>query len=102
MLSGRKPIQARLIRTSCPLCPLLLSGARLSTLLPAFSYAVRAGKQIIVVTKAARSQVNKYFFAKKKEIEAKKKATAPKKTSATKKSPSASEDEDDSKQMKMF
>ena len=36
------------------------------------------------------------------EIEAKKKATAPKKTSATKKSPSASEDEDDSKQMKMF
>lgn len=56
----------------------------------------------LIPTKAARSQVNKYFFAKKKEIEAKKKATAPKKTSATKKSPSASEDEDDSKQMKMF
>lgn len=56
----------------------------------------------LIPTKAARSQVNKYFFAKKKEIEAKKKATAPKKTSATKKSLSASEDEDDSKQMKMF
>lgn len=40
----------------------------------------------LIPTKAARSQVNKYFFAKKK-------ATAPKKTSATKKSPSASEDE---------
>ena len=56
----------------------------------------------LIHTKAARSQVNEYFFEKKKEIEAKKKATAPKKTSATKKSPSASEDEDDSKQMKMF
>lgn len=56
----------------------------------------------LIPTKAARSQVNKYFFAKKKEIEAKKKATAPKKTSATKKARSASEDEDDSKQMKMF
>lgn len=56
----------------------------------------------LIPTKAARSQVNKYFFAKKKEIEAKKKATAPKKISATKKSLSASEDEDDSKQMKMF
>ena len=31
----------------------------------------------LIPTKAARSQVNKYFFAKKKEIEAKKKATAP-------------------------
>lgn len=49
----------------------------------------------LIPTKAARSQVNKYFFAKKK-------ATAPKKTSATKKARSASEDEDDSKQMKMF
>ena len=47
----------------------------------------------LIPTKAARSQVNKYFFAKKKEIEAKKKATAPKKTSATKKARSASEGE---------
>lgn len=56
----------------------------------------------LIPTKAARSQVNKYFFAKKKEIEAKKKATAPKKTSATKKSSGKSKSKDDPEQIKMF
>ena len=31
----------------------------------------------LIPTKTARSEVNKYFFAKKKELEAKKKAAAP-------------------------
>jgi hypothetical protein len=53
----------------------------------------------LIPTKTARSQVNKYFFAKKKELEAKKKTTAPQKTATTKKS---SKSKDDSDQMKMF
>lgn len=53
----------------------------------------------LIPTKAARSQVNKYFFAKKKELEAKKKAAAPQKTATMKK---ASKSKDDSDQMKMF
>lgn len=56
----------------------------------------------LIPTKAARSQVNKYFFAKKKELEAKKKATAPKKTVATKKSSGKSKSKDDPEQIKMF
>ena len=56
----------------------------------------------LIPTKAARSQVNKYFFAKKKELEAKKKAAPPQKVAATKKSSSAPKDEDDPNQMKMF
>lgn len=56
----------------------------------------------LIPTRAARSEVNKYFFAKKKELEAKKKAAAPKKTAPTKKSSNAPKDKDDSEQMKMF
>ena len=56
----------------------------------------------LIPTKAARSQVNKYFLAKKKELEAKKKAEAPKKTVATKKSSGKSKSKDDPEQIKMF
>lgn len=52
----------------------------------------------LISTKAARSEVDKYFFAKKK-LEAKKKAAAPKKAATTKNS---SKDKDDSEQMTMF
>ena len=52
MLSGRKPIQARLICTSCILCPLLLSGAQTYTL---FTRSCR--------TAGVSSVSSGYFFA---------------------------------------
>lgn len=56
----------------------------------------------LIPTKAARSEVNKYFFAKKKALEEKKKAAAPKKTSPAKKSSGKTKSKDDPEQMKMF
>ena len=47
----------------------------------------------LIPTKAARSEVNKYFFAKKKALEAKKKAATTK---------NSSKDKDNSEQMTMF
>lgn len=56
----------------------------------------------LIPTKAARSEVNKYFFAKKKALENKKKAAAPKKASTAKKSSGKPKSKDDPEQMKMF
>ena len=55
----------------------------------------------LIPTKAARSQVNKYFSARKKEFEAKKKAAVPKEA-ATKKSTNAPINKDDPDQMRLF
>ena len=56
----------------------------------------------LIPTKTARSEVNKYFFAKKKELEAKKKAAAPKKTATLKKSSKSLKSKDDPEQMKNY
>ncbi len=56
----------------------------------------------LIPTKAALSEVNKYFSAKKQALEEKKKAAAPKKTSPAKKSSSKPQSQNAPEQMKML
>lgn len=56
----------------------------------------------LIPSKTARKEVDRYFSAKKKEIETKKNSANTKKTTSTKKSSNASKGKDKDAQMKMF
>lgn len=56
----------------------------------------------LIPSKTARREVDRYFSAKKKEIETKKNSANTKKTTSTKKSSNASKGKDKDAQMKMF